>query len=77
MSIMVVLKNINRGNDYIEAEYFPDNSSKKGFMRIRVSDSVVVEHQNASMTSAPHVKKELLKLLSQKKIPKQKTVLWY
>lgn len=77
MNIMVVLKNIIKKNDYIQAEYYPENSPKKGFMKIRIPDFTVIEHDNASSISASHVRRELIELSSQKIIPKQKTVLWY
>ena len=74
---MVTLKRIKKENDYIEAEYYPENSSKKGYMKIRIADKSVVEHKNASVISAPHVKKTLIRLSSLEHIPEQKTVLWY
>lgn len=74
---MVTLKKIKKEKGYIEAEYYPENSSKKGYMKIRIADKCVVDHENASIVSAPHVKRTLIRLSSLERIPEQKTVLWY
>lgn len=74
---MVVLKNIKMNKDTIEAEYYPENTNDKGFMKIRCTDGSIVEHDSAGYVGAPHVKRELIRLSSSKDVPKEKTVMWY
>ena len=77
MNIMTVLKKIKKTNDTIEAEYYPENMDKKGFMKIDCLTGEVIEHISASHISALHVKKELKKLMNGDNVPKEKTLLWY
>lgn len=76
-SIMVVLKKIKKTDDTISADYYPEGKTPKGFMRIKIDDGVVIEHDNASMFAAPHVQRELLRLAKRDNLPTEKTVLWY
>lgn len=74
---MVILKNIIKTSSDISANYYPEGKDVAGFMRLRLSDEEVVEHENASMFAAPHVRNELVRLSKLEDVPSEKTVLWY
>ena len=59
---MTVLKNIQKTIDSISADYYPEGENPKGFMKIRLSDGEIIEHENVSSLSAPHVLFELRRL---------------
>ena len=74
---MVILKNIKKTENSISADYYPEGKEPKGFMKMKISDEEVVEHEMASVFAAPHVKYELRRLAKLDNPPKEKTVLWY
>lgn len=74
---MVILKNIQKTKDSISADYYPEGKGPKGFMKIRLSDGEVMEHENVCSVSAPHVLYELRRLVERDSLPTEKTVLWY
>ena len=74
---MVILKNIKKTENSISADYYPEGKEPKGFMKMRISDEEVVEHEMTCMFSAPHVKYELRRLAKLDNPPKEKRVLWY
>lgn len=74
---MVVLKNIKKMENSISTDYYPEGKEPKGFMKMRISDEEVVEHEMACMISAPHVKYELRRLAKLDNLPIEKKVLWY
>lgn len=73
---MVILKNINRADTDISADYYIEGQEPKGFMRMRLSDNEVIEHENAGYGSS-HVRHELKRLARMENLPAEKTVLWY
>ena len=74
---MIILKNIKKTEDNISADYYPEGKEQKGFMRINLANSEVVEHENASAFAAALVRSELRRLAKMDDPPKEKTVLWY
>ena len=74
---MVILKNIKKTNDTISADYYPEGKEPKGFMKMKLKDEEIIEHDNKSSFAAPHVRYELLRLAKMDNPPKEKTVLWY
>lgn len=75
---MVVLKKIRKTESEISTEYYPEGNKPKGFMKMRLLDGEVIEHDGSEYSMAPtHVKRELLRLSQMKDPPKEKTVLWY
>lgn len=73
---MVILKNIEKTNNDISADYYIEGREPKGFMRVRISDEEVLEHENAGYGSS-HVRSELRRLAKMDNPPREKTVLWY
>ena len=74
---MVILKNIRKTSNNISAEYYPEGKTPKGFMKLRLADGEVLEHDMASIFAAPHVRYEMKRLAKLDNPPKEKTVLWY
>ena len=75
---MLVLKNIRKTNNVIEANYYLEGTDK-GYMKIRLSDGVILEHQkpNAVAYGSSHAQKELLRISKLSAVPNEKTVIWY
>lgn len=74
---MVILKNIEKNNKTISADYYPEGGSEKGFMEIDLKDLSVVYHENVSSFAAAHVRRELRRLSNYDKMPNERTLLWY
>lgn len=75
---MVTLKNIIKTENDISADYYPEGIEPKGFLRIGLSDTEVIEHIGDPCSMAPaHVRSELIRLSKSDNIPSEKTVLWY
>lgn len=73
---MVILKNIIKTDLDISADYYIEGQEPKGFMRMRLSDNEVIEHENTGYGSV-HVKYELKRLARIDNPPAEKIVLWY
>ena len=74
---MVILKNITKTLDSISADYYPEGIGKKGFMKIRLSDKQIIEHENTSSISALHVKMKLREFADMDNLPTEDIVMWY
>lgn len=74
---MVILKNIQRTNEYISAAYYPEGKEPEGFMKISLLDKEVMEHKNVNSLVAVHVRSELRRLAKIENPPEEKIVLWY
>lgn len=75
---MVTLKNIKKTETDISADYYPEGSAPKGFMKMRLLDGEVIQHEGSIYSIAPsHVKRELVRLSKMDNPPEEKTVLWY
>lgn len=55
-NIMVILKNIKRTENSISTSYYPEGKEPKGFMKMRVFNEKIVEHESVSMFAVVHVK---------------------
>ena len=73
---MVILKNIKKTQNDISADYYIKGTGPKGFMKVRISDGEIVEHENGGYGSS-HVMNELIRLGKMGNSPTEKTVLWY
>lgn len=78
---MLVLRNIKRKGNVIEANYYPEASDAKGFMSLSILDGEVINHVwpegHEFSPSAAHAKKALMKISTLENLPKEKTVTWY
>lgn len=71
---MVILKNIIKTETEISTDYFPEGKEAKGFMKMRLTDGKIVEHNGLEPS---HVRCELVRLAKMDNPLKEKTVLWY
>ncbi|MBR3870469.1 MAG: hypothetical protein IKJ17_03100 [Clostridia bacterium] len=78
---MLRLVNIKKTNDYIEANYIPEDCESSGFVRMYLNDDKIIsETVEGYETTYPSMAIKGLKniLESQKcEIPKEKVVMWY
>ena len=75
---MVVLKNIKKSENYIEADYYLEGTDK-GYMKIKLLDGTVVEHVKPDEIAygSSHARRELMRMAMLEQMPKEKTVIWY
>ena len=73
---MVILKNIKKTQNDISADYYIEGTEPRGFMKVRISDGEIVEHENGGYGSS-HVMNELMRLGKMENPPTEKTVVWY
>ena len=82
---MLRLKNIRMTNEYIEADYTPEDSVKHGFARLYLKTGEI-EHKmvNGYETTYPSMAIQGLKGILERlnsdhkfELPKEKTVMWY
>ena len=78
---MLVLRNIEKKTDRIEADYYPENQEAKGHLCIGLPDESVIRHIPVPgyeySAAASHAKKELIRLAKLNHLPKEKIVMWY
>ena len=78
---MVLLKNIQRGDDYIEADYYVEGESPCGHIRIRLSDGERIQLTLAPgheySTAPAHAHRRLLELAERDTLPEESRVYWY
>lgn len=74
---MVILKNIRKTAFDISADYYPEEESKKGFMKVGLNDGQIIEHEESGMMAPIHVRYELVRLSKLDNPPEEKTVIWY
>lgn len=78
---MLKLKNIKTNNGIISAEYDPENSGDLGSISIYVESGEVVESKTSQLDATfpiymYHATKALKKLIGERKLPKEKLVMW-
>ena len=81
---MVLLKNIKKTDDYIEADYYPEATDAAGHIRIGNDKNVISvsysEEDNSVLRSYfVHARKRLRELLDveSNSVPKETVVMWY
>lgn len=79
---MLKLKNIEKKNCIISAEYDPENSGELGNISIDVQDGSLVESKASKMDSSfpiylNHAVDALRKLKDEKELPEEKLVMWH
>lgn len=81
---MVKLKNIDRDNRFIWCDYFPENESKPGFIKVDLQTEEIVSHtvapfeSNASFSVyAFHAMKKLLDIQNRNPLPEVTGAAWY
>lgn len=74
---MLVLKNIVRKDNYIEAEYYPEAQDKKYKITVNLETSEVDDHGSRASGYLSHAKNKLLRLSKLEKLPQEATEIWY
>ena len=78
---MVTLRNIERRDGILSADYFPEDREDSGRISIRESDGEEVEYIQAPTDSVGKfhgpVAYGLKQLVGVEKLPKEKTIMWY
>ena len=85
--IMVRLKNINKTKDYIEWDYFPEDSKENGYIKMSlINDFEILEEKlhtldkkySATKPYKTHSKNHLINRIENNElIPEEITVMWY
>ncbi|MEG1336558.1 MAG: hypothetical protein RSC99_09110 [Clostridiales bacterium] len=79
---MIKLINIKRNDKFIEAEYLPENSKEKGYIKIELESGEVIESKRSPYEDEYYehfsqAKRELKRLAKEKELPKESLVMWY
>lgn len=79
---MLKLKNIKRNSAVIECDIFPEDSKQSGHIIVDIDSGGLQEYSLPDgyewcRNHINHAQTELLKLLSEKKIPNEKLIMWY
>lgn len=82
MSIMLKLININRTDEFIEANYIPEDNNESGYIKIRLSDDEVIEQKLTSYDEVvaryfAHARDKLIDIKDDTNLVKEKLVMWY
>lgn len=79
---MLRLTNINRQDDFIEANYIPENSNELGYLRMALSDSEVLQKETTSFdgitkTYFVMAREKLKRVMHEVSVPSECLVMWY
>ena len=78
---MLILRNIKREGNTISADYYPEGEAEFGHIEIDSISGEIVFLQKAPIYMhspfATHARYELMRLSNLKKLPEERTVLWY
>ena len=79
---MLRLKNIEKNDDRISAEYDPEDSGEFGYVSISAETGTILDSKPSTMDQTfpiylNHAADALKKLVDSKELPKEKTIMWY
>lgn len=80
---MVTLIRINKTDEYIEANYIPEDTNEKGYIKMRLSDREVIDRTltpsdgNILRSYFVHAKNGLIQILEEGVPPDKWVVMWY
>lgn len=78
---MLRLKNIKRDAEFIYADYYPEDWSSPGHIKLSVKDGAVVEEKRSTFPDEfEHLsmaRRALNKLRTELDIPSERLVMWY
>lgn len=78
---MVILRNIKRTENTMEADFYPEGRGAKGFVKISLPVGeyleVIPSPEYPHSSDPAHARYELLRLAELETLPEEKTVLWY
>ena len=75
---MLILKNIKRSSNTIEADYL-DLDGKKGHMKVSLPDGEIIEHKKIDEIAygSTHVQRDLVRISVLDDLPTERKVIWY
>lgn len=79
---MLRLKNIEKNNTQISANYFPEGSDEKGFVCIDITSQRILKSKKTSYDKPfgmyiSHAKQALCEMLDSEFLPSERVVMWY
>ncbi|MDO4541488.1 MAG: hypothetical protein Q4C00_01480 [Bacillota bacterium] len=82
---MLKLINIKRNDEYIEAEYLPEDSKEKGYVKVNIKTKKIVDSQHSKYEEPYENYSEcrrmaangLLSIADDSLLPQEKLVMWY
>ncbi len=79
---MLRLKNIKKNNETIQADYYPEGASERGFVKINSCTREIIESKLTSYDGAvkaymSHAATALERLIDSKSLPEEQVVMWY
>ena len=80
---MVTLINIKKTDEYIEANYIPEDTGEEGYIKMRLSDREVVERTLTPSDGTVlrsyfvHARNGLIQILEESASPEKWVVMWY
>ena len=81
MITMLVLRNIRRTAEFIEADFYIEGEEPKGHVKISLPDGeyleVIPSPKYTHSTAPSHAKYELQRLAKRETLPEEKKVFWY
>lgn len=82
---MIKLINIKRSDNFIEADYLPEDSKERGYVKVDTQTKEIIESRH-SKYEEPYEKysecrimaaRGLRELIEAKTIPEEKIIMWY
>ena len=79
---MLKLINIKRDDSFIEANYIPEDSKEIGYVKINMSDNMVIEAKKTSLDGNmnmyfAHAREKLRDMKNDVDLPGERLVMWY
>lgn len=79
---MVTLVKLKKTDEYIEANYVPEDTQEEGCIKMRLSDGEVVERQLTPSDELMkwyfiHARNELRRIIEEGSEPERRVVMWY
>lgn len=78
---MVVLRNIERKKDTIEADFYPEDSKEAGHVVVDIESKKIISKVDVKgyefFSYAHHAKNGLIDLIEKEELPEKYIVMWY
>lgn len=77
---MLVLRKIEKRDNIIEADYYPENKPAKGHIKIDLGTNEVIsleEPEGYGNSGLLHAKRALIKMAVLETLPEERFVMWY
>ena len=78
---MLVLRNISKSNNTIEADFYPEDGKEYGHIKVDLLTgkyiSITLAKGYENSTSPSHARRELIAMANLAELPKERMVMWY